>query len=87
MSEREIDMQVVNAVDAWKHSDFLCRHYVMNELHDLLYNVYCAIKTAKELWKSLDRKYKTEDVGAKKFMVDRFLNFKMVDFRTMISQV
>ena len=87
LSEGETDMQMVNAVDAWKHSDFLCRNYVMNGLHDSLYNVYCAIKTAKELWESLDRKYKTEDAGAKKFVVGRFLDFKMVDSRTVISQV
>ena len=59
----------------------------MNGLHDSLYNVYCAIKTAKKLWESLDQKYKIEDVGAKKFVVNRFLNFKMVDSKTMISQV
>ena len=65
LSEGETDMQVVNAVDAWKHSDFLCRNYVMNGLHDSLYNVYCAIKTAKELWESLDRKYKKRGCRSK----------------------
>ena len=80
-------MQVVNVVDAWKHSDFLCRNYVMNRLHDSLYTVYCAIKTVKELWESLNLKYKTEDAGAKKFVVGRFLDFKMVDSKTVISQV
>ena len=74
LSEGETYMQVVNVVDTWKYSDFLCRNYVMNGLNDSLYNVYCAIKTAKELWESLDRKYKTEDAGAKKFLVGRFQN-------------
>ena len=46
-----------------------------------------SIKTAKELCESLDRKYKTEDAGAKKFVVGRFLDFKMVDSKTVISQV
>ncbi|XP_048134026.1 uncharacterized protein LOC125314837 [Rhodamnia argentea] len=82
LSEGQTDKQAFNAVKAWKHSDFLCRNYVMNGLHDSLYNVYCAIKTAKELWESLDRKYKTEDAGAKKFAVDRFLEYKMVDSKT-----
>ena len=59
----------------------------MNGSHDSLYNVYCAIKTTKKLWESLDRKYKTEDARAQKFMVGRFLDFKMVDSRTVISQV
>nr|GEW77385.1 Pol polyprotein [Tanacetum cinerariifolium] len=33
---------------------------------DDLYNVYCKTMTAKELWESLERKYKTEDDGTKK---------------------
>ncbi|GJU83143.1 hypothetical protein Tco_1285508 [Tanacetum coccineum] len=36
---------------------------------------------AKELWESLERKYKTEDAGTKKFVVARFLDYKMVDFK------
>ncbi|KAL2472164.1 zinc knuckle (CCHC-type) family protein [Abeliophyllum distichum] len=83
----EEDIQAVSAVETWKHSDFLCRNYVMNGLVDLLYNVYITMKTAKELWESLDRKYKIEDAGAKKFIVGRFLDYKMVDSKTVISQV
>ena len=81
------DVQTVSVVEAWKHSDFLCRNYVLNGLVDSLYNVYCVTKTAKELWDSLDKKYKTEDAGAKKFVVARFLEFKMVDSKTVINQV
>ena len=68
-SENEADRQVVAAVDAWKHSDFLCKNYILNGLDNTLYNVYSPIKMARELWESLDRKYKTEDVGMKKFVV------------------
>lgn len=42
----------------------------MNDLHDLLYNVCCMIKAAKELWESLDYKYRTEDVDTKKFVIE-----------------
>ncbi|GJT35253.1 hypothetical protein Tco_0658966 [Tanacetum coccineum] len=48
-----------------------------------LYNVYCKTTTAKELWESLERKYKTEDVGTKKFVVARFLDYKMVDSKNV----
>ncbi|GJX07078.1 retrovirus-related pol polyprotein from transposon TNT 1-94, partial [Tanacetum coccineum] len=75
------------AVEAWKHSDFLCHNYVLNGLIDPLYNVYCKTTTAKELWESLERKYKTEDAGTKKFVVARFLDYKMVDSKNVISQV
>ncbi|GKE71641.1 hypothetical protein Tco_1529713, partial [Tanacetum coccineum] len=43
------------AVEAWKHSDFLCHDYVLNGLVDSLYNVYCKTTTAKELSESLER--------------------------------
>ncbi|GJW72037.1 retrotransposon protein, putative, ty1-copia subclass [Tanacetum coccineum] len=75
------------AVEAWKHLDFLCHNYVLNGLIDPLYNVYCKTTTAKELWESLERKYKTEDAGTKKFVVARFLDYKMVDSKNVISQV
>ncbi|GJU69506.1 pol polyprotein [Tanacetum coccineum] len=79
--------QAVQAVEAWKHLDFLCHNYVLNGLIDPLYNVYCKTTTAKELWESLERKYKTEDAGTKKFVVARFLDYKMVDSKNVISQV
>ena len=68
LKEDERDIQVITVVDAWKHFDFMCRNYVMNALTDSLYNVYINNKTAKELWESLDREYKTEDAKAKKFV-------------------
>ena len=81
------DIQVINVVDAWKHYDFMCRNYVMNALTDSLYNVYSDKKTPKELLESPDRKYKTEDAGVKKFIVGHFLDCKMVDSKTVVSQI
>ncbi|KAK3004911.1 hypothetical protein RJ639_019681 [Escallonia herrerae] len=40
---------------------------------------------AKALWESLKRKYKTEDAGSKKFVVGKFLDFKMVDSKTELD--
>ena len=60
---------------------------MLNSLIDLLYNVYSMKKSTKELWESLDKKYKTEDAGTKKFVVGRSLNYKMVDSKTVVSQV
>ncbi|GJU03186.1 phloem protein 2-like protein [Tanacetum coccineum] len=76
--------QAVQAVKAWKHSDFLWHNYVLNGLVDSLYNVYYKTMTAKELWEALERKYKNEDVGTKKFVVAQFLDYKMVDSKNVI---
>ena len=87
LKEDERDIQVISIMDTWKHSDFLCRDYVMNVLTDSLYKVYTYKKIAKELWESLDWKYKTKDAEAKKFVVGRFLEYKMVDSKTVVSQI
>jgi hypothetical protein len=52
-----------------------------NTLYDM------SINSAKVLWKVLDKKYKAEDIDMKKFIVGKFLYFKMIDSRTVISQV
>ena len=62
------DIQVINVVDAWKNSNFPCENYVMNALADSLYDVYSDEKTTKELWESLDRKYKTRMLGLRSLL-------------------
>ncbi|KAK3042433.1 hypothetical protein RJ639_000157 [Escallonia herrerae] len=62
-------------------------NYILNGLDNALYNVYSPMVKSKALWESLERKYKTEDAGSKKFVVGKFLYFKMVDSETVISQV
>ena len=54
-------------------------------LNIYLYNFYCQIKTTKELCESLEKKYRTENVGMKKFIVDKFSDFKMVVSKTVAS--
>ncbi|KAK4389640.1 hypothetical protein Sango_2301000 [Sesamum angolense] len=62
----------------------LARNYILNGLSDTLYNVYSSATTAKALWESLEKKYKTEDAGLKKFIVGKFLDFKMVDSKRSV---
>ena len=64
-------------VEAWKHADFLCKGYILSALEDDLYNVYSAMTTSKELWNALEKKYKTKDACLKKFVVVKFLDYKM----------
>ncbi|XP_059310310.1 uncharacterized protein LOC132061531 [Lycium ferocissimum] len=61
--------------------------YILSALEDDLYNVYKARETSKELWSALEKKYKTEDACLKKFVVAKFLDYKMVDGKTLGTQV
>ncbi|KAL8146420.1 hypothetical protein AgCh_004238 [Apium graveolens] len=47
----------------------------------------CSKPITKALWESLDHKYKTEDAGAKKWIVGRFLDYNMTDSKTVVSQM
>ncbi|KZV51354.1 hypothetical protein F511_14138 [Dorcoceras hygrometricum] len=87
VSENETDKEKRAAFEAWGHGDFLCRNYVLNGLDNSLYNVYSPMTTAKLLWESLEKKYKTEGSGLKKFIVGKFLDYKMVDSKYVMSQV
>lgn len=68
-------------------NDFVCKNYILNKLDNTSYYMYSLIKNAKALWKTLDKKYKAEDDTWKKFIVIRFLDFKMVNSRTVMNQV
>ncbi|XP_057508516.1 uncharacterized protein LOC130791392 [Actinidia eriantha] len=86
VAENETDSQKVIARDHWKNADYLCKNYILNALEDSLYSVYNDMKSAKELWESLDRKYKIEGAGSKKFIVGRFLDFVMLDTKSVTIQ-
>ncbi|XP_073119772.1 uncharacterized protein [Henckelia pumila] len=73
------DTQRRTVVDAWNHSDFLCRNYILNGLDDTLYSVYSSVKTAKELWDSLEKKYKTKDADFKNYLKHKRKELKLED--------
>ncbi|XP_068308782.1 uncharacterized protein [Pyrus communis] len=76
----------VMAIEVWNHSEFCCRNYILNSLDDNLYD-YSLCKTAEELWESLEKKYKIDDAGSKKFVIGKFLKYTMVDSKSIVSQV
>ncbi|KAF3671026.1 hypothetical protein T459_17222 [Capsicum annuum] len=47
--EGTLDQEKFVVMEALKHSDCLCRNYILNGLQDELYNVYSGVKTTKEL--------------------------------------
>ena len=59
-------------VDAWNHTNFMFKNYILNELDNMIYDVYSSIKSVKVLQEALDKKYKAEDASVKKLIVDRF---------------
>lgn len=51
----ENNHESIITLDVWKHSNFLYKNYIRNELDNILYGVYSVMKSAKKLWNSLER--------------------------------
>ncbi|KAJ9546855.1 hypothetical protein OSB04_019398 [Centaurea solstitialis] len=84
-AEQIVEFQ--KAVDNWAYNEYSCRNYILNALDDSLYDIYSTFATAREIWESLETKYKTQVACSKKFAVGKFLNFKMNDSHSVVKQV
>ncbi|XP_070007831.1 uncharacterized protein [Nicotiana sylvestris] len=73
--------------EAWKHSDFLCKNYILSCLEDSLYNVYSVMETSKALWNALEKKYKTEEAGLKKFVAASMVINEAFQVATFIEKL
>ncbi|XP_073121682.1 uncharacterized protein [Henckelia pumila] len=74
-------------IKKWKTDDFMCRFTILQSLNNTLFNVFHIHKTAAELWNAIKRRYVNEDAGNKSFLVNKYIEYKMVDTRPVIDQV
>ncbi|XP_073049626.1 uncharacterized protein [Primulina eburnea] len=74
-------------VKKWKADDFMCRFTILQSLNNTLFNVFHIHKTDVELWNAIKRRYVNEYAGNKSFLVNKYIEFKMVDTRNVIDQV
>nr|KAJ0225474.1 hypothetical protein LSAT_V11C100003670 [Lactuca sativa] len=58
-----------------------------NSLSDRLYDLYSPVKDPKELWNALELKYKAHEEGTNKYLVSKYLEFQMVDDKSIMEQV
>ena len=70
-----------------EEDELLCRGHILNNLSDHLYDLFTSIKSAKEIWNSLEYKYNTEKQGVDKFLTMKFFEFTMVDNVSIMDQV
>ena len=70
----------------WENDDYICRGHILNGMSDTLFDIYQNVESAKELWDSLEAKYMAEDASSKKFLVSKFMNYRMVDSRPVMEQ-
>ncbi|XP_057470084.1 uncharacterized protein LOC130759042 [Actinidia eriantha] len=72
--------------DGFDEKDYLCHGRILSALSSNIYNIFCTTKTSIELWEALDFKYGSEDAGLKRYYAEKFLDFQMVDGKTVMEQ-
>ena len=59
---------------------------VLSVLSDQLCDVYMNIKSAAELWETLEHMFSALDTGRELYVMDQYHDFKMVDNRSVVEQ-
>ncbi|XP_023746718.1 uncharacterized protein LOC111894857 [Lactuca sativa] len=70
-----------------RESEELCVGHIKNSQSDRLYDLYSLIKDPRELWNALELKYKAHEEGTNKYLVSKYLEFQMVDDKSIMEQV
>ncbi|XP_077233653.1 uncharacterized protein LOC143875958 [Tasmannia lanceolata] len=71
----------------WLEDDYFCRGTILNAMSDGLFDLFKKYKTALELWNALQATYDSKDAGNRSFLINKFIDFKMVDGKPILEQV
>lgn len=80
--------QAKAAEQKWKIDDYMCCRNILNSLSDHLFSLYSKkTMTAKELWEELKLVYLYEEYGTKRSQVKKYIEFQMVEEKSIVEQV
>ncbi|XP_070030017.1 uncharacterized protein [Nicotiana sylvestris] len=70
-----------------EHDELLCRVHILNTLTDRLYDLYCNLKSPRDIWTALQTAYENEKQGIDKFLALQYFEFKIFDTRPIMDQI
>lgn len=80
--------QTLSDAERWIEDDHMCRQNILNSLCDNLLGHYSKKSgTAKDLWEELKLLYLHEEHGAKVSLVKKYIEFQIVEERSIFEQV
>jgi len=65
----------------------LVRSYLLKNMSNPLFDLFVIFKSAKAVWTKLEEKYGSDDVGKKKYVIGKWLQFQIVDDIPIMEQV
>ncbi|KAK5785901.1 hypothetical protein PVK06_040523 [Gossypium arboreum] len=81
--------QDVNATTKAKYDKEhkIVRGYMLSHMSKIRFDLSVKDKSAKSIWDTLEKKYRVDDTGIKKYVVGERLKFQMIDDESTMDQV
>ena len=86
-TEDQLEPARTGTVLNWNKANKICLNTMLNALSNELYDLYCVEEFVSDVWQALEEKYKIEDEGNKKHVIEKFLEFKMTEDNSVSSQI
>ena len=71
---------------AFNEADTLFRGLVISVLGENLVDSYVRLPTGKALWDALEAQYGVSDAGSELYVMEQFLDYRMVEDRSVVEQ-
>jgi hypothetical protein len=71
----------------WDETNEVCLSRLLNVLSNRLFDVYSGFTSAKGLWTELENEFSEVDNGNESFTTENYLNYKMVEGRSVMEQL
>jgi len=71
----------------WKKDKKLARSYLLNNMSNLLFDLFVIFKSTNIIWTKLEAKYGSDDAEKKKYVVKKWLQFQIIDDKLIMEQV
>ncbi|XP_056688727.1 uncharacterized protein [Spinacia oleracea] len=65
----------------------LVRAHILHHVNGILFDLLITNRSSKSIWDTLQKKYGADDAGKKKYVVGKWINFKMTDDKSIMDQV
>ncbi|KAK6135665.1 hypothetical protein DH2020_030602 [Rehmannia glutinosa] len=87
LKENDTTKESSDKIDDLADKDILCHGRILSALSDSIYRIFSHTKSALELWNALDYRYGTAEKGLKRVSIDDWLDFQMVDTKSVSDQL
>jgi hypothetical protein len=85
VKERKPEQFTPEEGGAFDEADTLFRDLVISVLGENLVDSYIRLPTGKALWDALETQYGVSDAGSELYMMEQFLEYRMVENRSVVE--